>query len=164
MVLSVDAASGSACTLSGSTVTFAAVGTCVIDANQAGTATYAPAAQVQQQITVGAASANSAPVITSAAGYTVPAGQSFSFTVTTTGNPTPTLKISGSLPGGVGFNANRQRHGDDLGKRAAQRPHLPAHDHREQRRRPVGDAELHAHHLLSELASGVPPAGRELVS
>ena len=106
MVLTIDAASGSACTLNGSTVTFTAVGSCVIDANQAGTAGYAPAAQVQQQITVGTASGSSAPVITSAAGYTVPAGQSFSFTVTTTGNPTPTLKISGSLPSGVGFNAN----------------------------------------------------------
>jgi hypothetical protein len=39
------------CTVSGGTVTYAAAGSCVIDANQAGNATYA-AAQAQQTITV----------------------------------------------------------------------------------------------------------------
>ena len=53
VVLSVDSSSGTGvCTLSGSTVTYAAAGTCVIDANQAGNATYAAAPQVQQKITV----------------------------------------------------------------------------------------------------------------
>ena len=40
------------CTLSGSTVSYAAAGFCVIDANQAGNGTYAAAAQAQQTITV----------------------------------------------------------------------------------------------------------------
>jgi hypothetical protein len=105
--LTVDPASGPACTIAGSSVTFAAVGTCVIDANQAGTAAYAPAAQAQQQIVIGVAPVTSAPLITSAAGYTVPAGQSFTFTFTATGTPTPTIRSSNSLPSGVRFTANR---------------------------------------------------------
>ena len=53
VVFSVDAASGpGVCTVSGTTVTYAAAGRCVIDANQAGTGTYAAAPQVQQTITV----------------------------------------------------------------------------------------------------------------
>jgi hypothetical protein len=40
------------CTVSGSTVSYAAAGSCVIDANQAGNATYAAAPQVQQTIKV----------------------------------------------------------------------------------------------------------------
>jgi hypothetical protein len=42
----------SGCSLSGSTVSFTAAGTCVIDANQAGNATSNAATQVQQSLTV----------------------------------------------------------------------------------------------------------------
>ena len=53
VVFSVDPASGpGVCTVSGTTVTYTAAGNCVIDANQAGTGTYAAAPQVQQTITV----------------------------------------------------------------------------------------------------------------
>ena len=53
VVFSVDRASGpGVCTVSGRTVTYAMAGPCVIDANQAGNATYAAAAQVQHTITV----------------------------------------------------------------------------------------------------------------
>ena len=38
--------------MSGATVSYTAAGQCVIDANQAGTSTYAAAPQVQQTITV----------------------------------------------------------------------------------------------------------------
>src|SRR6185369_15864253 len=41
------------CTVSGSTVTIVAAGTCTINANQAGNANYNPAAQVSQSFTVG---------------------------------------------------------------------------------------------------------------
>ena len=101
VVLTVDATSGTACTISRSTVTFTAAGTCVIDANQAGTSTYAPATQAQQVITVVPAPPSTAPAITSASSYSVPAGQSFSFVVTATGTPAPTISVSGSLPSGV---------------------------------------------------------------
>ncbi len=56
VTLSIDASSTSVCSISGSTsgstVTFNATGTCVIDANQAGNSTYTPAAQVSQSVVV----------------------------------------------------------------------------------------------------------------
>ena len=53
VTLSIDAAStGGACTLSGSTVTFGAPGTCVIDADQAGNESFAPAPTAQQTVAV----------------------------------------------------------------------------------------------------------------
>ena len=53
VVFSVDASSGpGVCTVSGPTVTYTAAGSCVIDANQAGNASYTAAPQVQRTITV----------------------------------------------------------------------------------------------------------------
>jgi hypothetical protein len=52
VMFSADPASAGVCTVSGSTVTYTAAGSCVIDANQAGNGTYAAAPQVQQMITV----------------------------------------------------------------------------------------------------------------
>ena len=55
VVFSVDSSSGrGVCTVSGTTVTYTAAGSCVIDANQAGTASYADAPQVQRTIKVNA--------------------------------------------------------------------------------------------------------------
>ena len=52
-MFTVDPASGpGVCTVSGTTVTYTAIGTCVIDANQAGNGHYAAAPQVQRTITV----------------------------------------------------------------------------------------------------------------
>jgi hypothetical protein len=54
VVFSVDPASGpGVCTVAGSTVSYTAAGSCVIDANQAGNATYLAAPQVQLTIQVG---------------------------------------------------------------------------------------------------------------
>ncbi|MCO5731487.1 putative Ig domain-containing protein [Rhizobium sp. SSA_523] len=57
--LAVDAASASVCSLSGnvsgSTVTFTAKGSCVINADQPGNATYLPAPRIQQIVGVGVA-------------------------------------------------------------------------------------------------------------
>src|SRR5581483_4111516 len=50
--LSIDATSSAVCSLAGSTVSFTAVGTCTIDANQAGNANYNAAAQAQQSFSV----------------------------------------------------------------------------------------------------------------
>jgi len=52
---SADQASDGVCTVSGSTVDFVGVGTCVIDADQAGDASYGPAPEVQQSVEVGEA-------------------------------------------------------------------------------------------------------------
>jgi hypothetical protein len=53
VTFTIDAASASVCTVSGTAVSFIGVGTCTIDANQAGNATYEPAAQQQQSFQVG---------------------------------------------------------------------------------------------------------------
>jgi hypothetical protein len=53
VTLTIDAAASSVCSISGQAVSFTAVGTCVIDANQAGNANYNPAPQVQQSFAVG---------------------------------------------------------------------------------------------------------------
>ena len=54
VTFTIDASSTSGCSVSGSTVSFAVpIGTCVIDANQAGNASYAAAPQVQQSFSVG---------------------------------------------------------------------------------------------------------------
>jgi large repetitive protein len=52
VTFSIDLSSASICTISGSTVTFVAGGTCTIDANQAGNEIYAPAPTAQQQVVV----------------------------------------------------------------------------------------------------------------
>lgn len=52
VVLTVDTASASVCSMSNHVVSFAGVGTCIIDANQAGDANYSAAPQAQQKITV----------------------------------------------------------------------------------------------------------------
>jgi outer membrane protein OmpA-like peptidoglycan-associated protein len=49
----IDASSSSVCTISSGVVSFIGTGTCTIDANQLGNATYAVAAQAQQSFNVG---------------------------------------------------------------------------------------------------------------
>ncbi|HUD40443.1 MAG TPA: putative Ig domain-containing protein [Dokdonella sp.] len=53
VALSIDPAAGAVCAIAGSVVSFHGAGTCVINANQPGDATYAPAPQVQQSFAVG---------------------------------------------------------------------------------------------------------------
>ncbi len=52
VTLSIDASASGVCTLSGGAVTFIAVGTCVVDANQAGNANWNAAPEVQQSFAV----------------------------------------------------------------------------------------------------------------
>ncbi len=52
VVFTIDASSTSVCSISGGVVSFLTAGTCTINANQAGNATYSAAAQVQQAVTV----------------------------------------------------------------------------------------------------------------
>jgi hypothetical protein len=58
VVFSVAAGSGRVCRVSGTTVTYTAVGRCVVDANQAGNGSYTAAPQVQQTIAVTVTSPN----------------------------------------------------------------------------------------------------------
>ena len=69
VVFTVDPASGpGVCTVSGTTVTYTAIGTCIIDANQAGNGHYAAAPQIQRTITVSGLS-QSISLSAPAAGY-----------------------------------------------------------------------------------------------
>jgi len=53
VILTIDATAGSVCSVSGGTVSFQQVGSCVINANQQGDLNYNPASQVQQSFPVG---------------------------------------------------------------------------------------------------------------
>jgi hypothetical protein len=53
VAFTIDASASAVCTIAGSTVSFIGVGTCVIDANQAGDGTFSAAPQVQQSFAVG---------------------------------------------------------------------------------------------------------------
>ena len=54
LVFTIDTSATAVCSISGADVSFTGVGTCVIDANQAGDATYNAAPQVSQSFLVGA--------------------------------------------------------------------------------------------------------------
>jgi hypothetical protein len=94
-----SSATSPVCTVSGSTVRFVAQGTCTIDANQAGTAKYAPAPTAAQTLSV----IVNNRAITSASTATVTPGVAFSFTVTTSGPPAPSITKTGTLPKGLTF-------------------------------------------------------------
>ena len=63
VALTIDASASAVCTITGGVVSLTGAGTCVIDANQAGNATYTPASQVQQSfaVTAGTTSARHDP-------------------------------------------------------------------------------------------------------
>ena len=86
VMFSVDPASAGVCTVSGGTVTYNNSGACVIDANQAGNGTYAPAPQVQRTITVA-----SGPKQT----------QSISFTAPSSGTVGGSAAVSASASSGL---------------------------------------------------------------
>ena len=82
------------CTVSGSTASFVGLGTCTIDVDQAGDASYLPAPQVQQSFAVGLAaqaiSFNSTPPASAFVGdpaYTVSASASSGLAVTFAATP-----------------------------------------------------------------------------
>ena len=85
------------CTVSGATVSYAAAGQCVIDANQAGNGTYAAAPQVQQTVTVSSAQKLPQSITFPAlAPGTVPGSAALSATGGRSGNP---VVFSAGSPG-----------------------------------------------------------------
>jgi hypothetical protein len=52
VVFTIDSASAGVCSISGATVSLVGIGTCTVNANQSGTASYQPALQVQQSFSV----------------------------------------------------------------------------------------------------------------
>jgi len=112
VTLAIDAASSAVCSISGSTVSFTGVGTCTIDANQAGNANYNAAPQAQQSFAVGKGSqtitfTSNAPPNAVVAGptYTVTATASSGLSVALTIDATATsvCSIAGST---VSFTAS----------------------------------------------------------
>jgi hypothetical protein len=92
VTFSIDPASVGVCSLSGSTVSLVGVGTCTIDVDQAGDASYQPAQQAEQSFTVGRAP------------------QAISFTSSTptgavTGDPDYTISATSSSGLAVTFSA-----------------------------------------------------------
>lgn len=95
VVFTVDASSGAGvCDVSGDTVSYLAGGTCVVDANQAGSTDYSAAAQVQQAIEVQQAPAFTAddPPLTAAA------GTPYSCQFAASGVPEPAFTLGGGAP------------------------------------------------------------------
>lgn len=97
IVFSIDSTSApSTCTIAGSTVSFTGVGTCVIDANQAGNADYAAAGQAQQSVSIGQGS-QSIAFTSSAPTEAVVAGPTYTPTATGGGSGNPiTFRIDNS--------------------------------------------------------------------
>ena len=91
----IDASAASVCSISGSTVSFIGAGTCVIDANQAGNATYAPAPQAQQSFAVGKGSQTITFTSTAPAGATV-GGPTYNVTATASSGLTVAFTIDAS--------------------------------------------------------------------
>jgi hypothetical protein len=92
VTFTIDAAAASICSIAGSTVSFIAVGSCVIDANQAGNANYNAAPQVLQSFAVGQGSqtisfTSTAPVSAAVGGPT------YNVTATATSGLAVTLTI-----------------------------------------------------------------------
>jgi Bacterial Ig domain len=95
VALTIDASASTVCSISGSTVSFTGIGTCVIDANQIGDATYATAAQVQQSLPVDKGDQTISFTSTAPAGATV-GGPTYNVTATSTSGLTVALTVDAS--------------------------------------------------------------------
>ena len=108
VVYKIDSTSGSGvCSVSGTngkTLSYTGIGTCVVDANQAGNSGYSAAPQVQDTFSVTSCSDTATRCFTSAPSHSASVGSQFSFPVTTAGSPTPKITEKGKLPKGVTFN------------------------------------------------------------
>lgn len=111
VVITVDAASSSVCSISGGVVSFQAAGTCTLDVNQASNANYNAATQVQQSFTVGKGTqtvsfSTSAPATAVVAGITyTPAGTATSglaTTITVDAAASTVCSISGGVVSHIG--------------------------------------------------------------
>src|ERR1019366_3550193 len=95
------------CTVSGSTVTFVGVGTCTINANQAGNASYSAASQVQQSFSVVAKALTITAVVTPASiafGGTTPTN-SFTDPAIVAGDAVASVTYTYTNNGGSAYNS-----------------------------------------------------------
>jgi hypothetical protein len=97
VTFSIDATStAGACTITGSAVSLTGTGTCVIDANQAASANYSAAPQVQQRFSIGAAVGPGPPPL--------PGSQAITFTSSVPSSPTVGGTYTVSATGGLSGN------------------------------------------------------------
>jgi YVTN family beta-propeller protein len=106
VVLTVDPSSGTGvCTVSGTdgtTVNYAAAGSCVIDANQAGNANYTAAPTVTATITVYQAAA----FVLDSPPLAAVAGQPYDYTFEASGTPAPTYALAPGAPTWLSVSAS----------------------------------------------------------
>lgn len=91
----IDSASSSICTISGLVVTYTALGTCTINANQAGNTSYNAAPQVQQSTTIDTKGTQSVSFNSTAPSAKV-AGATYTPTISATSGLTPALTVESS--------------------------------------------------------------------
>jgi len=101
VTFAIDASATSICSITGSTVSFTAVGTCLIDANQAGNTNYLAAPQKQQSFAVGMGAqtitfTSTAPSAFVGGSYTVAASATSGLPVTFTSATTLVCTVSTS--------------------------------------------------------------------
>jgi hypothetical protein len=96
--LSAAASSAGICTLSGSTVSFVGAGTCTINANQAGNASYNPAPQAQQSFAV-AKAAQTITFTSAAPGAAVVGGPTYTVAATASSGLTVAFSIAPASAG-----------------------------------------------------------------
>jgi hypothetical protein len=97
VIFSIDATStAGACTITGSVVSLTGAGTCVIDANQAASASYSAASQAQQSFSIGAAVGPGPPPL--------PGSQAITFTSSVPSSPTVGGTYTVSATGGLSGN------------------------------------------------------------
>lgn len=116
VALTIDPASAAFCEIAAGVVTFLSPGACVINANQAGNDGWSPAQQVQQSVTVGTPSP---PVIDVVTPPQLTITKPVDIDLTSSGYPTPTLSVVGSLPTGVTFDNDGDGTGALIGTPAA---------------------------------------------
>jgi hypothetical protein len=87
--------------VSAGAVSFTGPGTCVIDADQAGSADYLPAPESSQTVAVGAQPA----FVLDAPGTVVAPGQSYSYTFVATGAPAPSYALIAGAPPWLSIDA-----------------------------------------------------------
>ena len=105
VTITVDSLSSSICSISGGVVSFQAVGTCTLDANQAGNGNYNAATQVVQNVTV--TKGSQTITFTSTAPSATVGGATYTPTATSTSGLTVTITVASlsssvcSISGGV---------------------------------------------------------------
>ena len=95
VTFTIDATASSVCSITAGAVSFQTVGTCVVDANQAGNANYNAAAQVQQTFAV-AKGAQTVSFTSTAPGTATVGGATYTPTATASSGLTPAITVDAS--------------------------------------------------------------------